>query len=126
MNVEKTISGSQLLQKSSNNGHGTTAEERTTIIQNSIAERTTLPEGTYEGQTLDKKEIEKMIAGLNDFLKPTETALHFEFHEKLDEYYVTIINPQTKEVIKEIPPKKLLDAYASMAEFLGFIVDEKI
>jgi flagellar protein FlaG len=29
-------------------------------------------------------------------------------------------------VIREIPPKKLLDAFYSMQKFLGMIVDEKI
>ncbi|WP_257350274.1 flagellar protein FlaG [Pseudalkalibacillus decolorationis] len=37
-----------------------------------------------------------------------------------------IIDDKTKEVIREIPNKKFLDMYASMAELLGIVVDERI
>jgi len=63
---------------------------------------------------------------LNHFLQPVYTSLKFVLHEKLNEYYVLVIDDSTKEVIREIPPEKLLDMYAAMAEYLGLIVDEKI
>jgi len=68
----------------------------------------------------------ELVENLNKFLHPIQTSLHFELHEKLNEYYVTIIDSNTKEVVREIPPKKLLDIYASLAEQLGLIVDKKI
>lgn len=73
-----------------------------------------------------KEQVQQAVINLNKFVNPSHTALKFEFHEKLEEYYVTIVDENTKEIIKEVPPKKLLDIYAAMAEFLGFIVDEKI
>lgn len=73
-----------------------------------------------------KKKLEEIVKGLNDFLKPTHTSLKFKLYEKLNQYYCQVINDDTKEVIREIPPKKLLDAYAIMAEQLGFIIDKKI
>ena len=48
------------------------------------------------------------------------------FHEKLNEYYVTVIDPQTDEIIREIPPKKMLDMYAAMADYIGILIDEKV
>ncbi|KIL76265.1 flagellar protein FlaG [Bacillus badius] len=74
----------------------------------------------------NKEEMEKTVQGMNDFLKPSNTHLKFEFHEKLEEYYVTMVDDVTHEVIKEIPPKKLLDMYAAMKEYLGILVDRKI
>jgi flagellar protein FlaG len=74
----------------------------------------------------DKADIEKKIETMNMFLEPTHTNLKFELHEKLHQYYVSVIDSETQKVIKEIPPKKLLDAYAKMAEFMGLLVDEKI
>jgi flagellar protein FlaG len=74
----------------------------------------------------DKADIEKKIDTMNTFLEPTHTNLKFEMHEKLKEYYVAVVDSETQEVIKEIPPKQLLDAYAKMAEFMGLLVDEKI
>jgi flagellar protein FlaG len=59
-------------------------------------------------------------------MKPIRTNLKFELHEKLDDYYVKVIDRETKEVIKEIPPEKMLDMYAAMAEFMSFLTDEKV
>ena len=73
-----------------------------------------------------KEKVEQAVNDLNKFLIPAKTSVRFEFHEKLEEYYVTIVDQNTKEIVKEIPPKKLLDIYAAMSEFLGLIVDEKI
>ncbi|MBS4208347.1 flagellar protein FlaG [Bacillus sp. FJAT-50079] len=74
-----------------------------------------------------KQQVEKIVDGLNDFLKATtHTNLKFEFHDKLNEYYVTIVDEVTKEIVKEIPPKKMLDMFAAMTEFLGLMVDKKI
>ncbi|WP_163539830.1 flagellar protein FlaG [Gracilibacillus sp. YIM 98692] len=75
---------------------------------------------------ISKEEAAGMVDGLNQFLKETNTNIRYEFHDKLDKYYVTIIDSESEEVIKEIPPKKLLDVYASMAELMGFITHEQI
>ena len=77
-------------------------------------------------EKISEEKLKGMVEGLNDFLQPTHTSLKFELHEKLKEYYVTIVDENSKEVIREIPSKKLLDMYAAMTEFLGFVVDRKI
>lgn len=74
----------------------------------------------------EKDKLEDVVKGMNEFLQPTQTSLKFEMHEKLQEYYVTVIDDRTKEVVQEIPPKKLLDVYAAMTEFLGLVVDKKV
>jgi flagellar protein FlaG len=72
------------------------------------------------------EKIEEMVDNMNQFMEFSPTELKFEFHEKLNEYYVKIIDEKTKETVREIPPKKMLDFYAAMTEFLGMIVDKKI
>ncbi|THE12352.1 flagellar protein FlaG [Bacillus timonensis] len=73
-----------------------------------------------------KENVKQVIDSLNKFLKPNNTSLKFELHEELNEYYVTIVNNDTHEVVREIPSKKVLDIYAAMTEFLGFVVDKKV
>lgn len=75
---------------------------------------------------MSKEDLNKVIKGMNDFLKPSNTSLKFEMHEELKEYYVRIIDNQTQEVVKEIPSKKVLDMYAAMTKFMGLLVDKKI
>lgn len=77
-------------------------------------------------QNFNKEDVLVAVNNVNNFLEPVTTNLKFVFHEELHEYYVTIINPQTNEVVKEVPPKKMLDMYVAMAKYMGLLVDEKI
>jgi flagellar protein FlaG len=77
-----------------------------------------------EGQS--KEKTKKVLNSMNDFLKASNSHLKFQFHEQLKEYYVTLVDDTTNEVIKEIPSKKLLDMYAEMADYLGLLVDKKV
>lgn len=77
-------------------------------------------------EKLSKESVEKLVNSMNDFLQASSTHLKFEYHEKLNEYYVTIVDNHTEEVVREIPSKKLLDIYSAMTDFLGIIVDKKI
>ncbi|MFT4414403.1 flagellar protein FlaG [Fredinandcohnia humi] len=70
--------------------------------------------------------IKEVVESLNRFMEPQNTYIKFELHEDLKEYYVTIVNNNTNEVLREIPSKKLLDIYSTMTEFLGLLVDKKI
>lgn len=76
-------------------------------------------------KNIKKDEVQEAVEKINGFIDPFQTNLKFEFHEGLNEYYVTIVNPITKEVVREIPPKKMLDMYAAMTEFVGIMVDEQ-
>ncbi len=80
-----------------------------------------------EKKPLQKEEdLEYVVKSLNDFLKPANTHIKFELHEELQEYYVTVVDNQTNEVVREIPSKKLLDIYAKMTDFMGLLFDKKI
>lgn len=73
-----------------------------------------------------KELLEKAVKGINNFIEFSSTHIEFKLHEKLNEYYVTVVDNDTKEVVREIPSKKVLDVYAAMTEFVGLIVDKKI
>ncbi|MDA7025530.1 flagellar protein FlaG [Bacillus sp. CLL-7-23] len=70
------------------------------------------------------EQLEKTVQGANKLMEPSQVHLKFELHEKLGEYYVKVVDNQTEEVVREIPPKHWLDFYAAMAEFMGLIVDK--
>lgn len=83
-------------------------------------------EDTQESMTFPREKVKEFVDSMNKFMEASPTALKFEFHEKLNEYYVRIIDEKTKETVREIPPKKMLDFYAAMTEFIGLMVDKKI
>lgn len=77
-------------------------------------------------EKLSITEVEEMMGSLNDFLKSADSRLKFVLHDKLETYYVTIIDNETDEVIREIPSEKLMNIRAAMKEFVGLLVDRKI
>ncbi|WP_413300379.1 flagellar protein FlaG [Bacillus sp. 1P10SD] len=84
------------------------------------------PQKQPQTKAQSKEKTEKVIQSMNDFLKASNTHLKFQFHEELKEYYVTLVDDTTNEVVKEIPSKKLLDMYAAMTDYLGLLVDKKV
>lgn len=79
-----------------------------------------------EEQEISKEKLQKAVDVVNEFLEINHSSSKFMYHEGLERYYVTIVNRDTEEVVKEIPPKKLLDAFYEMQKMVGMIVDEKI
>ena len=77
-------------------------------------------------EALSPNIAEKMTESLNKFLETTSTKLRYEYHEKLNKYYVTLVDKQTDEVVQEIPNKKLMDMHAAMLDFVGVLIDRKI
>ncbi len=75
---------------------------------------------------LPVKKAKELTAGMNKFLESVDTQLRFKMHDELNEYYVTIVDSKTDEVIREIPSKKLMDMHAEMKKFLGLLIDRKI
>lgn len=60
---------------------------------------------------------------LNEFMEHSQRNSKFIFHKDLERYYVEVIDAQSQEVIKEVPPKVLLDAYYEMQKLAGKIFD---
>ncbi|NMA90703.1 MAG: flagellar protein FlaG [Amphibacillus sp.] len=131
MDVSKVISGTNyaLLPNRQSQNIETKPEVRNAQTnKNGILQQKTLytQASTHGNQLVERAEIEVMIEGLNDFLEPINRSIRFELHDKLNRYYVKVIDTKTEEIVREIPPKQMLDMYAAMAEFMGLIIDEKI
>ena len=77
-------------------------------------------------EDLDKttKLLDKIILEANKKLFGSPSNLMYSVHKKTKEIMIKIIDSETKEVIKEIPPEKTLDAVAKMWELAGILVDE--
>jgi len=75
---------------------------------------------------LPKEKVQKAIDALNEFMTLQNHNSKFVMHEGLERYFVQVVDSETEEVIREIPPRKLLDAFYTMQKFVGMIVDEKI
>ena len=79
-----------------------------------------------EEKAFTKDEVEKAVDSTNKILKEEHNAKYqFEIHEGTGRVMVNLVDMQTKEVLKEIPPEKILDLVANIWERLGLLVDER-
>lgn len=59
-------------------------------------------------------------------LQGPQTTLDISIHDKTHEIMVKVLNKETGEVIREVPPEKTLDLVAKMMELAGLFVDQRI
>lgn len=81
-----------------------------------------------EGQsdTGQKEQLKAQAESMNRMLEVNYTNLKFNIHEDLNRVYVQVLERDTEEVIREVPPEKFLDMVAAMMEQIGILVDEKV
>ena len=72
-----------------------------------------------------EEDIAKAVDKLNKFLKDENTYAEYSTHKELGDIMIKIIDQDTKEVIMECPPKKILDLIAKMMELVGVSIDKK-
>ena len=81
-------------------------------------------ENSYSNQQqANNEKIRKAVEQLNKNMSHSEAV--FGFHDATNRVTIKIIDKDTKEVIKELPPEKTLDMIAKVWEMAGILVDEK-
>lgn len=68
--------------------------------------------------------LEEAIEQANVKLELQRTGLKFIKHEKLNEYYIQVVDTNNN-VVKEIPNKKELDFFAAFMEF-NQLIDKRV
>ena len=74
-------------------------------------------------QQATHEQIRKAVEQLNKNMVNSEAV--FGIHEKTNRVTIKIIDKDTKEVIKEVPPEKTLDMIAKVWELAGILIDER-
>jgi flagellar protein FlaG len=76
--------------------------------------------------SMAEEQLIKTIERAVKSLQGPQTTLEISIHEKTHDIMVKVLNKDTGELIREVPPEKTLDLVASMMEIAGILVDEKI
>lgn len=102
------------------------------IIQKDSSEPTTSSKSTYDiNEMTDEKgnpteqAYQTAVNKLNELMEYTQKNSKFIFHKDLERYYVEVVDAQTQEVVKEVPPKQLLDAYYEIQKLVGKMFDSQ-
>lgn len=81
-----------------------------------------------KGETVSISE-EQLVKAIERSIKAIEgpmTSLDFSIHKQTKAVMVKVLNKETGEVIREVPPEKMLDFVAKMWEMAGVLIDERI
>lgn len=79
--------------------------------------------GGETGKQPGNEQIKKAVEALNKKMAHSEAV--FGIHDGTNRVTIKIVDRDTKEVIKELPPEKTLDMIAKVWEMAGILVDEK-
>ncbi|MDF2537030.1 MAG: hypothetical protein K0S76_51 [Herbinix sp.] len=86
-------------------------------------------DGKKHNEQKDKAAIENYlkteINKANNKLKFTRTKCEFKYYEDINRVAIKVIDSDTEEVIREIPPEETLELVQKLWEFAGLLFDEK-
>ena len=91
----------------------------------SLKQNDSVSEMTDENSNPTKQAYQTAVNKMNEFMEYSHKDSKFVFHDGLEKYYVEIVDSKTDKVVKEIPPKELLDAYYEMQKLIGKMFDTK-
>ncbi len=74
----------------------------------------------YEPQ---KEQVQIWVDEAQSVLQRVNAQLSFKLHEGTGRTLVQVVDKETEEVIREIPPEKMLDMIAGIWQWSGLVVD---
>lgn len=69
--------------------------------------------------------VKDAVNKVNEKMIPSKTRCEFSYHEDTKRISIKVVDQNTEEVIKEIPPEETLDMLSKFWEFAGLLVDER-
>ncbi|MDE6641786.1 MAG: flagellar protein FlaG [Acetatifactor sp.] len=99
--------------------------DNTTNVVENAGEKGQTGNGEQQGknQQATNEQIRKAVEQLNKKIGNSEAI--FGIHEATNRVTIKIVDKDTKEVVKELPPEKTLDMIARVWDMAGILVDEK-
>lgn len=99
--------------------------DNTTNVVENAGEKGQTGYGEQQGknQQATNEQIRKAVEQLNKKIGNSEAI--FGIHEATNRVTIKIVDKDTKEVVKELPPEKTLDMIARVWDMAGILVDEK-
>lgn len=97
----------------------------------SIKEVAALLQSTISGESgemaddlADSENLKEVISMLNELSHLSESRLEFEFDQEEDISVIRVVDSDTGELIRQIPPEKLLATMDHVFDTLGIVFDQ--
>ena len=75
-----------------------------------------------KGQDIGQQPLVELLRSEYDI----NFQLNFSFHKETERLVVQVIDPETSEVIRQIPPQELLELAVKLQEMIGFLIDQRV
>lgn len=72
----------------------------------------------------EQRFMERLADMLNQSAKWSQKRLRFQVHDETERLMVQVLDAETEEVIRELPPEEALDLAARIQEMIGILLDE--
>ena len=95
----------------------------TPVVAQTAESNTRQNDTNQQDEEKNLENIKKAVDNLNKNMKNTSAI--YGIHEGTNRVTIKLVDKQTKEVIKELPPEKTLDMISKVWEMAGILVDEK-
>lgn len=82
------------------------------------------PEQVENEENVSRR-IKSAVDHANQTMRHAKTKCEFAYHEETKRVSIKVIDEETEEVIREIPPEETLEMLSKMWELAGLMVDEK-
>lgn len=79
----------------------------------------------FEGN-VTREDAESIADIMNKVSELYNRQLRFDVYEDTNKLYVQIIDENTQEVIKQIPPEEMLELSAKIQEMVGIMLDKYV
>ncbi|WP_025685768.1 flagellar protein FlaG [Paenibacillus maysiensis] len=99
------------------------AETNSSAVEGAV--QTTNRGGTAQKQPTHEEAVKELQKAIDAIQGPQKT-FEISVHEKTHAIMIKVMNKETGDLIREVPPEKILDIAARMMEIAGIIIDKKI
>lgn len=82
-------------------------------------------EDQVERTGLDQAAVNQVVQNINDYVQSVQRTLEFSVDENSGHTVISVINPQTEEVIRQIPPEKAVNAVKNLQRLEGLLLSAR-
>ena len=81
------------------------------------------PPQSSASEQLSAQEVENTVVALNDVFEQANVSVRYRVDENTDDLVITLINRDTEEVLRQVPPDQILRMRQRLEEVMGLIFD---
>jgi len=130
MNYDLFISPAVVEGAAASTGSGPTGQ----VFQPAASRRTDLPfpgvntadrpPRDSASEPLSTEEVDSTVAAFNEVFKQANVSVRYQIDKKTGDLIISLVDRDTQEVLRQVPPEQILNMRHRLEEMLGVIFDQ--